>query len=189
MKGRKRTAITLAAALAMSGCATMLTTIPPDHALGPGHESVAIGRVTLDLENPPHRSFANLGRMKLTVTNEATGKAYAVFCDRIGLDSEFYVALPPGRYRFVSVHAMNVVSELPPGRFEVASGHVQYVGTIRFQGTSAGGGGRWYVDDESDMTIKAFRERYPRISQPVAKPTSEAWGAIGRGGWRILKPQ
>jgi hypothetical protein len=185
----KRIAIILAAVLGLSGCATTLTTIPPDHTLGPRDESVVIGRLTLDLMQPPLAFFANLGRMKLTVTNETTGKDYAVFCDKTGLDSEFYVPLPPGRYRFVSVHAMNAVSQLPPGRFDVESGHVQYVGTIRFRGTSIVGGGRWHVEDESETTVKAFRERYPRITQPVAKPAPEAWGSIGPGSWRILRPQ
>jgi len=184
-----RSAIILATVLGLSGCATTLTTIPPDHTLGPGNESVAIGRLTLDLTQPPLVFFTNLGRMKLTVTNETTGTDYAVFCDKTGLDSEFYVPLPPGRYRFVSVQAMNAISQLPPGHFNVESGRVQYVGTIKFSGTSLMGKGRWHVEDESETTIKAFRERYPRISQPVAQPMPEAWGSIGHGNWRVLKPQ
>lgn len=185
----RRIAIILAGVLAIGGCATTLTTIPSDYTLGPRDGSVVIGRVTLDLMQPPLAFFANLGRMKLTVTNETTGKDYAIWCDKTGLDSPFYVPLSPGRYRLVSVNAGNMLAQLPPGRFDVEPGRVQYMGTLRFRGPNIASGGRWYVEDESETTVKAFRERYPRISQPVAKPTPEAWGALGPAGWRILKPQ
>ena len=185
----RRTALILSVVVGLSGCATSLTTIPPDYAAGPSGESVVIGRVTLELVQPPLAFFANLGGMKLTVRNETTGKDYAIVCDKSGLDSEFYVPLPPGRYRLVSVHAMNVVSQLPPRGFEVDPARVQYVGTIRFRGTSLAVAGMWHVEDESEHTVRTFRERYPRISQPVARPAPpQAWGSIGPGSWRVLTP-
>ena len=151
------------------GCATMLLTIPQDYTLGAKDESVVIGRLVVDLDIPPLGFFANLGRMGLTVRNETTEKDYGLVCDRTGLDSEFYVSLPPGRYRFVRVNAMNAVSQLPPARFEVGAGQVLYLGMIRYRGQSLLGPGRWLVDDESEKTVKSFRERYPRITRPVVK--------------------
>lgn len=60
---------------------------------------------------------------------------------------------------------------IPYPRFEVRAGEVQYLGTIRFLGagdaSSLLGGGNWLVENESTKTIKSFRERYPRITQPV----------------------
>jgi hypothetical protein len=157
------------------GCATTRTTIPQDYTLGTKDESVVIGRLVLDLEKPPLPFFANLMRMALAVRNEATQIDYALSCDRTGLDSEFFASLPPGKYQFVHASAGDGILpfRVPIPRFEVGAGQVQYLGTIRFRGqagdSSLRGGGIWLIEDESAKTIKSFRERYPRIPQPVVK--------------------
>ena len=181
----KLLAVILAVVLGLSGCATSVTTIPQDHALGNQNESVVFGRVAVELLQPPLDFFANLGRMRMIIRNETTDKDYAVICDRTGLDSEFYVSLPPGRYRFVNIMAMNVESELPPGQFEIGTGRVQYLGTMRFQGQSVPGSGMWRVDDESEKAVQSFRERYPRLSPPAAKSVIEGWSSAVWGGWRM----
>ena len=153
------------------GCATTQMTIPQNYTLAAKDESVVIGRLVVDLVTAPLPFFANLGPMRLTVTNETTQKDYALVCDRAGLDSEFFVSLPPGRYRFVRVDLMNTFFSLPLMRFEVVAGQVQYVGTIRYRGQSVLGPGKWLVEDELEKTVKLFRERYPLITQPVVKST------------------
>ena len=185
----KLPAIMFAVVFGLSGCATSVTTIPQDHTLGAADESVVFGRVAVELLQPPLDFFANLGRMRMTIRNETTDKDYAVICDRPGLDSEFYVSLPPGRYRFVNVQSMNMESRLPPGRFEVGSGRVQYLGAIRYLGTSLMGEGVWHVDDESEKAGKSFRERYPRLSQPAAKSVIEEWSSAVAGFWRVMGPR
>jgi len=177
------------------GCATALTTIPQDYALGAKDESVVFGRVWLDLEKPPLAFFANLNRMTLTVRNDATGKDYVLVCDKTGLDSAFYVSLPPGPYRYISVRTGDLSGPLP-GRFDLGAAQVQYLGTLRFRGVSllslsrqwesshffdkfmdrlidatgmTTSSEKWYIIDESEQAQKSFREKYPRISQPVVK--------------------
>jgi len=135
--------------------------------------------------------------MGLVVTNEATQVDYTLVCDGTALDSEFFVSLPPGQYRFLHVRDSRVgwvktasgdwvpggpssgtftskwllPFRIPYPRFEVRAGKVQYLGTIRFLGagrdSSLLGGGSWLIENESAKTIKSFRERYPRITQQV----------------------
>jgi tetratricopeptide (TPR) repeat protein len=165
--------------------------------LGAKDESVVIGRLVLDPVKQPLPFFANLIRMGLVVTNEATQIDYTLVCDGTALDSEFFVSLPPGQYRFLHVRDSRVgwvktasgdwvpggpssgtftlnwllPFRIPYPRFEVRAGEVQYLGTIRFLGagrdSSLLGGGSWLIEDESAKTIKSFRERYPRITQTV----------------------
>jgi len=177
--------------LVAAGCATPVRTIPPNHAFGPGEESVVVGRVTFDVRVKPLAFFAGLMKTLLTVKHEKTGKEYIIVCDQRGLDSDFYVSLPPGGYRLVKVEMGNL--QLPvDGRFEVGRRQVHYVGTLKFRGLTLLGPGEWQVEDEVDKTMGAFRRSHPEVAQPPitalmqAGRTTErvAMGFDGRD-WRV----
>jgi hypothetical protein len=173
-------------ALGLAACATKFNTIPTDFALGAKEESVVIGRVTIVMGTvmglKPIGFFERLGTSQLTVKNEATGEDYIIVCDKNGPDSNFYVALPPGQYRFSKWERGNLTGPLE-GRFGVGNGQVVYIGTLKwarrqdagsfiagaFQGPGGSLIGDWLVEDEYEDAVKSFRGQYPRINQGVVK--------------------
>ena len=173
-------------ALGLTGCATTLHTIPTDFTLGDKEESVVIGRVTIVMGTlmglKPIGFFERLGTSQLTVENEATGEDSVIVCDRNGPDSNFYVALPSGQYRFSKWERGNLTSPLN-GRFGLGKGQVIYIGTLKwsrrqdmgsflagaFQGPGGGFIGDWQVEDEFEDAVKSFRERYPQMNQEIVK--------------------
>jgi hypothetical protein len=173
-------------ALGLTACATKFNTIPTDFALGAKEESVVIGRVTIIMGTlmglKPIGFFERLGTSQLTVENEATGEDYVIVCDKSGPDSNFYVALPPGQYRFSKWERGNLTSPLA-GRFGVGTGQVVYIGTLKwarrqdagsfvagaFQGPGGSLIGDWQVEDEYEDAVKSFRGQYPQISQEVVR--------------------
>ena len=173
-------------ALGLTSCATKFNTIPTDFALGAKEESVVIGRVTIIMGTlmglKPIGFFERLGTSQLTIQNEATGEDYIIVCDKSGPDSNFYIALPPGQYRFSKWERGNLTSPLA-GRFVAGKGQAIYIGTLRwsrrqdsgsfiagaFQGPGGSFIGDWQVEDEYEEAVKSFRGQYPRISQEVVK--------------------
>jgi len=173
-------------ALGLTACATKFNTIPTDFALGAKEESVVIGRVTIVMGTlmglKPIGFFERLGTSQLTVENEATGEDYVIVCDKSGPDSNFYVALPPGQYRFSKWERGNLTGPLA-GRFGVGKNQVIYIGTLKWgrrQDAGSflagafmvpGGGliGDWQVEDEYEDAVKSFRGQYPQISQEVLR--------------------
>lgn len=167
----KRTATVLVVVLALTGCAATVGTIPAGHSLQASAESVVVGRV--EIVRPDGQPLTPapallVGRMSLTAENETSTKTYAITCDTRGFLSDFYVSLPPGRYRIQRWESANLTTQVQAW-FDVVPRQVVYVGTLRFTG-GAGGlswqSGRWTVIDDS-KSLQAFRERFPQLAQTV----------------------
>ena len=90
-------------ALGLAGCATAVTSIPPDYSLGAKDEAIVLGRVAIDLWVKPIDFFDRLNSIALVVRNTTTGNDYTIYCDQSGSESEFYVALPYGSYSHLKV--------------------------------------------------------------------------------------
>jgi uncharacterized lipoprotein YmbA len=171
--------------LGLTGCAftNKLQTIPASFSVEGKEESVVIGRmITVHgtfLGAKPLNFFDRLSSMELTVGNETTGKIFIVVCDQSGSDSNFYVALPPGRYRLAELRRSSgerqfqeavakVVFTSPPiGRFEVGKGQVIYIGTLKLE--YRGFLHNWQVENEYEDVVKSFHERYPQMNQDIVK--------------------
>ncbi len=96
--------------IAAGCCRTTLKTIPEDFAFSAGQESVVVGRVVLDLPKARLGLFeklAELERIDLIVRNEETGDEFDIVCDQEGSASDYFVALPPGRYCLLEVRKGN----------------------------------------------------------------------------------
>jgi hypothetical protein len=101
--------------IALGGCVTPVGTISAGHSLDASGESVVVGRVAL------------------TAEHETSGKTYTITCDARGFISDFYVAVPAGRYRISKAATAYLVSHFQ-AVFEVAPRDVVYVGTFQFTG-------------------------------------------------------
>ena len=177
--------ITILLFLGLAGCAftNKVQTIPASFSVEGKEESVVIGRMITDhgtlFGAKPLGFFDRLSSMELLVGNEATGKIVIMVCDQSGSDSNFYVALPPGRYRlakllrssgsrqFEQTEKTLVFTSPPIGRFEAGSGQVMYIGTLKLE--YRGFLENWQVKDEYDDMVKPFRERYPQMNQDIVK--------------------
>jgi len=173
--------------LGLTGCAiaNKLQTIPASFSIEGEEESVVIGRVIFDpgtlFGMKPIGFFDRLDKMELMVGNETTGKIFIVVCDQSGSDSNFYVALPPGKYRLAKWQKgsggweaqsqedreKGVFTSPPMGRFEVGKSQVIYIGMLRLNWR--GFLDTWQVENEYEDAVKSFRERYPQINQEIVK--------------------
>ena len=131
-----RRVITILLFLGLTGCAltNKAQTIPASFSVEGKEKSVVIGRMITDhgtlFVEKPLGLFDRLSSMDILVGNEATGKIVIMVCDQSGSDSNFYVALPPGRYRlakllrssgsrqFEQTEKMLVFTSTPIGRFK-----------------------------------------------------------------------
>lgn len=171
---RRCAAIGLLMGLASGGCATSAGTISARQCLDASGESVVVGRVAM--VKPDGRPLTPaprllVGRVSLKVEHQTTGRKYAITCDARGFISDFFVSLPPGRYRVVKAATANLVSHFDGG-FEVPEGQVAYLGTFRFMGGSGlfdWQRGEWDVVDEPEATMPAFRERFPECTRVVGR--------------------
>lgn len=172
----KRTAAFLLFALALGGCATAVGTIPAEHNLQSSDESVVVGRV--EMVRPDGQPWAwgpalLVGRMSLTAEHESSRKTYAIGCDSRGFLSDFYVSLPAGRYRITTWESrvLGLYAQIHAW-FDVVPQQMVYVGTLRFtggEGLFSAHLGRWTVIDDSESTLRSFRERFPQLQQTVVK--------------------
>jgi hypothetical protein len=166
--------------LFLTGCATTLKAIPRDYVIQNQGNGVVIGRFEYQYKEGKRPwldggFFGKLGGPTMYVEDMKTGKDYAIKLD--GAWSDFYVELPPGRYRIKKWVSGNLESGMI-GRFEAAAGQVVYVGTLRFVRKQGAGSfasqvlldtipGKWSVSNEHEEAAKKFREKYPRIDQEI----------------------
>ncbi len=170
--------------LGLGGCVTSVTSIPPDYSLGAKEEAIVIGRVSIELWVKPLEFFDRLNSIALVVRNVTTGKDYTIHCDQRGSESDFYVALPYGRYSLLRVEKGNMqITGSASHLFEVRKDQIAYLGTLKFVYRGQGAGdiirdAIWGLGsmplqsltiDETDKTLKSFREKYPQVSQPIEK--------------------
>ena len=78
----------------------------------------------------------------------------------------------PGRYRLLGAGIGPGGSQLQ-GFVDVPNVPVVYIGTLRFAGDLGGGPfviarGQWSVLNAPDEVVRRFRERYPRVTDPVS---------------------
>jgi hypothetical protein len=154
----------------LAGCITARPTLHPGYMLGADGQGVVVGRMErVDREGGPllvgDALLASLGEQKFPVIHENTGETYWVQCEPGGQLSDFYVALPAGRYR-MDAWLDSDFSELVRIRFDVPEGRAIYVGTLRYRGAYVWPTtrGEWTVVDDSALTIVAFRARFPAIA-------------------------
>jgi hypothetical protein len=171
----KNAAAILSVGFALAGCATTAGTLSSGHTLDASGESVVIGRVEMVRDGKPVTPAPDLlvGRMSLAAEHDTSGKTYVIECDTRGFLSDFYVSLPPGRYRITGWKSANLGMKLQAS-FDVAPRQVVYVGTLRYTPTAihpllCQAAGVWTVVDGSADTLRSFRERFPQLQQPAAK--------------------
>jgi hypothetical protein len=152
----------------------MLTSIGSEHRLGDSGASVVVGRVeAVQRDGSPLGDLPGwlYGSMYLTVVQDGTGEQYAIKCDVTGYRSDFYVSLPPGRYRITEWRNPAFRGRLLAS-FDVPPRQVVYVGTLRWTEASQSfpsRRGAWSVRDDSEATLAAFRRRYPALGDQVTK--------------------
>jgi hypothetical protein len=167
------------AAFLLVGCGTWVRSIPVDHEIEAGGESVVIGRLTTDLGAEPIAFFDRMTRPSLSIENETTGGDFIVLTDKSSSDSAFYASLPPGEYLVTKVYRGRMESTLR-ARFHVPPGALVYVGTLKFSDASIAASigasllagestipGEWSVEDRYDEAVAEFRELYPRLVNSV----------------------
>lgn len=138
-----------------------------------------IGRVVSG--RPKIEFFDKRVEISVIVQNQSSGEDFEIECDQRGIVCNFFVSLPPGQYSISEVKKGNLVSK-PTGRFTVGSGQLIYIGTLRFLDAGLGPSllasmtsnrsqvvGNWIVEDEYSVAVVIFRERYPHLSQEIAK--------------------
>jgi len=179
---RLRQLAAVALILGFAGCAgaTTVGSIPPGYsagATGATGATVVVGRIEMVRADGgalmPLPSWL-IGKMTLLVQSERTAEEYRISCDASGLLSDFYVALPPGRYRLVEWKGGQYGSKVA-GRLDVPARPAVYVGTLRFTGGDWPGWqrGSWSVLDAFDRSVGGFRERHPDIGRDVSRSLME----------------
>jgi hypothetical protein len=161
--------------LGFAGCtgATSVSSIAPGYSAGVTGDAVVVGRIEMvraDGTALMPLPAVLIGRMTLLVQSEGTAAAYEIRCDIAGVLSDFYVALPPGRYRLVEWKGGNFQAQVRGG-FDVPSRPAVYVGTLRFTGGAwpFWQRGAWSTVDAFDGTVGAFRARHPDVGGDVAR--------------------
>jgi len=187
MKRLSKICFVVILALGCGGCAiaNKLQTIPTGFSVEGKEESVVIGRMVFDpgtvFGMKPIGFFDRLDKMELMVGNETTGKIFIIVCDQSGSDSNFYVALSPGRYRLAKWQKgsggwemqsqgdreKGVFTSPPIGRFEVGKSQVIYIGMLKF--IRRGFLETWQVENKYEDAVNSFRGRYPQINQEIMK--------------------
>ena len=173
--GRARRLWAVALVLALTGCAgtTTVSSIEPGYSAGATGDAVVVGRIEMvraDGTALMPLPAMLIGRMTLQLQSERTAVAYEIRCDVAGVLSDFYVALPPGRYRLVEWKGGNFQAQVRGG-FEVPARPAVYVGTLRFTGEAwpRWQRGSWSTVDAFDGTVGAFRARYPDLGGDVVR--------------------
>lgn len=171
-------ALVLAVALTTAGCISQARSISPEFQPSAEAPTVVIGRIEMLQRDGRPLSEARMlkrhmtGRLTLLVEHEQTGRKFNVTGADSGAMTDFYVSIPPGRYRVSQVWIRDLET-IVRASFDVPPAPVVYVGTLRFVGdevTSWGftrARGRWSVEDTGDTVARRFRERHPRLTSPV----------------------
>ena len=164
----------LVVAMGVAGCSRVLSTIGTDHRLDDSGASVVVGRVeALKRDGSPLGDLPGFlyGTMTLIARHEGSGDQYVIKCDVMGYRSDFYVSLPPGRYRITHWRNPAFNGDVRAS-FEVPSRRVVYVGTLRWTEDRMSFPrrlGAWSVHDDSDTTLPAFGQRYPVLGEQATK--------------------
>ncbi len=112
--------------------------------------------------------------IRLKIADEGGNTYWIPGVDRGGV-TDFYVTLPPGRYRITELSTFDLHAKLP-GTFDVPTDPVVYIGTLRFVGRDGSfaermvgryASGGWMIVDTGSSVVDRFRQRYPRATEPV----------------------
>ena len=162
----------------LAGCAGHAGTLTSEYRLGDGDTAVGIGRMEA-MRAPDSRSVSLTdglkGRGVLSVMQHAADGSevpYAIKTADEDYGSDFYVALPPGRYRIVGWQHGEFEARLN-GWFDVPPRGVVYIGTLRWNDRGRDGllsrRGRWTLHDELDEVAARFRARFPAVDAVVRR--------------------
>jgi len=162
----------------LAGCAGHAGTLTSEYRLGDGDTAVVIGRMEA-MRAPDSRSVSLTdglkGRGVLSVMQHAADGSevpYAIKTADEDYGSDFYVALPPGRYRIVGWQHGEFEARLN-GWFDVPPRGVVYIGTLRWNDRGRDGllsrRGRWTLHDELDEVAARFRARFPAVDAVVRR--------------------
>src|SRR2546426_3424501 len=195
------TLLAIATGFASAGCATTLRSIPEDIEPTGQAVSIVIGRVEfLKTSGDPLwlTTFflaATARDIAVSVTQEVTGRRYILKGVEPGAMVDFYVALPPGRYRITRVAQGDFHSNFKNTVFNVPRAPIVYIGTLRFVGertsfaehfgSLAIAKGRWSVVDAPDDVVQRFRRRYPRLNDPIVPSLIGPPSVTGEAGASI----
>jgi len=162
----------------LAGCAGHTGTVTSEYRLGDGDTAVVIGRMEA-MRAPDSRSVSLTDRLKgrgvLSVMQHAADGSevpYAIKTADEDYGSDFYVALPPGRYRIIGWQHGEFEARLN-GWFEVPPRGVVYIGTLRWNDRGRDGflsrRGRWTLHDELAEVAARFHEKFPAIGAAVTR--------------------
>lgn len=170
----KRTWMALCAIVLLAGCAGRAETLAQNYRLGDAGTSVVIGRI--ESVRAPDSTSDDLnkilkGRSVLELMQDGPEIPYSIKTADDDYGSDFYVALPPGRYRITGWRNGALQSSLR-GYFEVPSNSVVYIGTLRWNDRGRdfiSRRGQWTFHDETEAVAERFRARFPAIGAPIRK--------------------
>ena len=169
-----RTGTLLCLAALLAGCAGRAEPVVGGDRLGDAGTSIVIGRIE-SVRAPDSRSDdlnkILKGRSVLELMQDGPEVPYSIKTADDDYGSDFYVALPPGRYRIVGWRNGALRSRMG-GWFDVPPGSVVYIGTLRWNDRGRdfiSRRGKWTFHDEADAVYERFRARFPSIGAPVTK--------------------
>lgn len=165
-------------AILLAGCAGQTGTLTSDYRLGDGETAVVIGRMEA-MRAPASRSVSLTDRLKgrgvLSVMQHGADGSevpYTIKTAEEDYGSDFYVSLPPGRYRIVRWQHGDFEARLN-GWFDVPPRGVVYIGTLRWNDHGRDGFlarvGRWTLHDELGEVAARFHARFPAVEAPVQR--------------------
>lgn len=166
--------------LAITGCAAPLHTLPADFKSHEG--AVVVGRIEVIRTSSgapywkaPTFFVTQKDFFNLVIERDGTGHKQTFATATPGAVSDFYLTLPPGRYRLHEISTPTLSFPLN-AVFEVPRAGAVYIGTLRFSGddTRYGTGllmlmarGRWSIEDTSEPVLRRFQQRYPQLTDAV----------------------
>jgi hypothetical protein len=170
----RRTWAVIGLTVLLAGCAGRAETIPANYRLGESDTSVVIGRI--EAVRAPDSKSDDLnkilkGHMVLGLMQEGSEVPYSIKTADEDFGSDFYVALPPARYRIVEWRNRALQAPMR-GWFDVPPGSVVYIGTLRWNDRGRDllfRHGHWTLHDETEAVSARFRARFPAIDARITK--------------------
>ena len=147
-----------------------MPSLPQGYTLGRDGSGIVLVRAEfVDRHGEPDTLALFFGkRIALKCTREENREEYQLSPVGDGQTVDFYVALPPGIYRYYDPTRRDHNDML---RFEIRPGVVECLGTIRFRNRGAWAGGvlDLSLHDDCDAIVQRFRTSHPEVTQEVVR--------------------
>src|SRR2546425_6712633 len=166
--------------LTITGCVAPVHPLPADFKSHEG--AVVVGRIEVirissgePYWKTPTFFVTQKDFFNLVIERDGTGRKQTFVTATPGAVSDFYLTLPPGRYRLHEISTPTLSFPLN-AVFEVPRAGAVYIGTLRFSGDDARYGtgllmlmarGRWSIEDTSEPILRRLHRRYPQVTDSV----------------------